>query len=918
MNIYKTITSYVFQSIEYKFLFYVLVNFVLAIACPMYGQALLKPEQGEIGKPRFQKQLKVEDYDLWETVWPRKISDNGEWVSYNMYYEDGKELLYLKNAINNIVHAIPYGVDGSFSTRNHCFAYLVKEKGIGYVDLKTGRRTLIPGATTYSFSANGNYLAIYIGANSLEQTKRNTLFIIDFLNEKTHEIENVSEYGFNGKGNQLVYFANNETHRFVTLKHLGKDKEFTKVITSNVNNSYLRLLWDKEVESFTFLEAFKDSLFSEQSHIVHHYYQEKLYSFDHRKHKEFPKGMHVSGSLNAKLLISKDAQRVFFGIAPWTLINGQQETDKKSDSGDVQVWHWKDEKAYPRNKDRARLIKLPKLSVWWPSTNAFMQIAALEHPNVFLTGNQMHALTFHPLAYTPQFKYVEKYIDIYITDLTTGEKELFLKQQLNSHRHTLCSPAGNYISYFKDRDWWIYHINNKTHFNLTKRLPHPSYTEKYSLSRSPQPYGNPGWTNDDEEIIIYDEYDVWLLTPDGASQKNLTNGRISKTQYRIYEYQYRSYIQDDFWGFDSHNFNLRKGLLFSAFGEVTKKSGYFTWRKGRGIEKIVEGDKHIDQLKKARNKNIYITMEQRFDMPPKLMLYSKKENVTKEILTTNPQHQEFYWGRSELIDYEGIKGEILQGVLFYPANYQADKKYPLVVSIYEKQSEQLHHYVNPSLQTGDGFNPSVYTTNGYFVLYPDIEYEYNNPGISATRCVVSAVEKVLEQSLVDKDRIGLRGHSFGGYETALIITQTNLFAAAVSGAASVDLVSKYLSFYEDSQTPEINFFETSQFRFTGSFYEYPDAYLRNSPIHNLQKINTPLLSFHGGKDGRVNVNQGIEMYNAMRRLEKEHIFLVYPNEEHILDNPENQADLSKKILHWFGYKLKGEPPMAWVLKGEGK
>ena len=862
-----------------------------------------------------QRQLPQEDYGLWETLRPEKISNNGHWVSYRMDYVIGKDSLFLKNVNTNLVYAISEGINGRFSAQNHWFAYLIKGKGIGYIDLKTGQRTLVPKAVHYSFSANGDYLAIYSGSSSTEEVKQNTLLIKGLTKGTTLKIEDVSEYGFNQKGNRVVYFSTNDTGQFVAIRHLEKAKGNLEVITCNPNNSYHSLIWDKEGESFAFLEAFEDPLFKEQSHIVHQYRQEKLYSFDHRTHIGFPKDMYVSGSTIAKFLISKDAQRVFFGIAPWTLVKEQKETSKNNNnSADVQIWHWKDEEVYPRKHIRSRYSKRPKLSVWWPTEDRFMQIASQEHPETFLTGDQKHALTFHPQAYRPLFKFGEDYIDIYLSDLATEKKELFLKKQLNINRHTLTSPNGKYISYFKDLDWWVYNIKNNTHSNITERLSHPTYTSKNTTYRTPRPFGSPGWTKNDNEIIIYDEYDVWLISPDGASQKKLTNGRSSKTRHRIYEHQYKSYILYDFYGFECQSFNLDEGLMISTYGTTMKKSGYSTWNKEKGVVKMVYADKHINQLKKAKKKNSYVTKEQTFDTPPKLMLYSK--NGTKPLVQSNPQHSDFHWGSSELIQYMGIKGDTLQGVLFYPTNYQTDKQYPMIVHIYEKQSQQLHHYVNPSLQMGTGFNPTVYNTNGYFVLYPDIEYTYNDPGISATKCVVSAVKQVLEQASVDKNRIGLLGHSFGGYETVFILTQTDLFAAAVAGASSIDLVSSYLSFYEDMQTPEINFFESSQFRFTGSFYQYPDAYLSNSPIHNLQNINTPLLSWHGAKDGRVNLTQGIELYNAMRRLEKEHVFLVYPNGSHILANSDSQIDLSKKILHWFDFKLKREVPMSWIIKGE--
>lgn len=871
---------------------------VYPVGKPVVSERMVNIEQ--------KRQLTPKDYRLWETVTPKKVSNNGEWVAYSMDYATGKDTLFVKNTNNGYIHTIAGGNLGTFSAKNDCFAYLIKNKGIGYLDLRTGRQTLVPeGIRLPNFTNDGRYLSI-LKTNGTKEPEGNSLLVKDLLRGTTIEIENVLEYSFNGKGDKLAYITQNQMGRFVALRHLDKDIKPTEVISSSPTRDYYNLVWDKEGKTFAFLEAFKDPEYLEESHIIHHYRSNKLYSFDHRKIKDFPQGMYISRARALrKFIISKDTQRVFFGIVPWTLVkNHNKKIKDKATSSNVQVWYSKDKEIYPKLKYIMNHQK-PMLSVWWPSSGRFMQITDSVQSEAFLSGDQKHALIYDPLQYRPLFKYVEDYIDIYITDLDTGKKELFLKKQLDSHFHTVVSPGGKYINYFKDKGWWVYDIKAKTHINITKKLPHPSYQLKSTKFRSPQPFGRSTWIANDKAIIIQDQYDAWLISPDGSIQKQLTHGRASKTEHRVYEYLYTVHNSDDFFGHESRCFNPKEDILFSLYGETTKKSGYASWNSKEGYREIVYKDKHVDQLKKAKNISTFMVREQNFDEPPKLSLYANNGNIKKTIVQSNLHHWDYHWGRSELIQYSGINADTLQGVLFYPANYQASKKYPMVVSIYENKSQELHHYVNPSLQMRTGFNLTNFTINDYFVLYPDITYKYNDPGISATQCVVSAVEKVLEMGLVDKKAIGLRGHSFGGYETSFIITQTDLFTAAIASAAHVDLVSSYLSIYMGKHS-EAEFFENFQFRFTGSFWQYPGAYLRNSPIHNLQKVTTPLLSWHGKKDPRVNFQQGIEMYNAMRRLGKEHIFLVYPDGNHLLTNTKDQIDLTKKTMMWFDYKLKGE------------
>ncbi|QGK73182.1 S9 family peptidase [Flavobacterium sp. SLB02] len=156
------------------------------------------------------------------------------------------------------------------------------------------------------------------------------------------------------------------------------------------------------------------------------------------------------------------------------------------------------------------------------------------------------------------------------------------------------------------------------------------------------------------------------------------------------------------------------------------------------------------------------------------------------------------------------------------------------------------------------------------------------------------------------------GHSFGGYQTTYIITQTGLFAAAVAGSAVTDLTSYYFTVNWKSGRPTMNYFQKGQLRMMQSPYEIPELYKGNSPLVYADRITTPLLSFTGKEDNHVDWHQSVELYLAMRRLGKKHVMLLYPNEAHSLFNPSNQKDLSLRIQQWFGYYLKGQTPAPWI------
>jgi dipeptidyl aminopeptidase/acylaminoacyl peptidase len=306
-------------------------------------------------------------------------------------------------------------------------------------------------------------------------------------------------------------------------------------------------------------------------------------------------------------------------------------------------------------------------------------------------------------------------------------------------------------------------------------------------------------------------------------------------------------------------------------------------------------------------------MVQDFDDSPDYFCAGPDLANPKQLTQTNPFQSEFAWGHSELIEYESRWGKRLQGALFYPADYEPGRQYPMIVYIYEIRSPSVHTYYVPSDRSA--YNTTVFTSLGYFVLQPDIVYRDRNPGLSAVAAIEPAVEKVLETGMVDPKRVGLTGHSWGGYQTAFTVTQTDIFAAAVAGAPLTDLVSMYLSVYWNTGSTDARIFEISQGRMEVPFWEDLEAYIANSPVFHVDQLNTPLLLAHGTEDGAVDFNQGVEYYNAARRAGKDFVMLVYEGENHSNGQKSNQIDYHSRIVDWFGHYLKGEPAPDWINQG---
>jgi dipeptidyl aminopeptidase/acylaminoacyl peptidase len=318
---------------------------------------------------------------------------------------------------------------------------------------------------------------------------------------------------------------------------------------------------------------------------------------------------------------------------------------------------------------------------------------------------------------------------------------------------------------------------------------------------------------------------------------------------------------------------------------------------------LIYGNCRYSSIVKAIGTDVYSFIMERVDASPSVWL--KVGSKPPQLITsTNPQQKNYYWTRSEMIQYRNRKGKPLHGALFYPANYKPGKKYPLVVHVYERLSQYLHHYVQPENVSYGVFN---FTQGDYFIFTPDISFEIDNPGMSAVDCVVPAVEQVIKNEGVDKGRLGLMGHSWGGYLTTFIISQTDLFKAAVAGAPPTDLVSLSLSLrWENGSTNQL--FEGGQARFSGPFYDRQEAYIRNSSVYQSKNIHTPLLLAFGDKDGFVDWRQGIELYNALRRQKKSCLFLYYQGSGH-QNLPE---DYATKQIEFFNHYLKGKQAPEWM------
>ena len=839
------------------------------------------------GQVKEKKILRAEDYPLWGTLSVDALSDKGGWVSFYMRYENGSDTLFVTDTSTRKRFVFPKAQNGHFNGEV-VFACLDREKNFKLIYLPHGKMQSFEGVSAYTFSGNQKYLLL----ERYDETKNRYLEVRKPTGEWVKTIDSINQWELSPSGTSLLYATTDENINSVVLLNL-EDKPISTLITQSASSVFSALVWHEKSLSTAWMSVAEGRDPQIQFYNIGN---RELFTLEPEKIAGFPKLMQVNRKLLRSLRIASEGRSIFFNL---------QMKDVQGSPPPVQVWNSADTMLYPTREMTGGNDYVDRVAVWFPEKGRFLQLTNKEQSKLLLAGNGRFAVTNNPLEEEPQFR--ENAVrDFYITDLEINTKELLLKAQSGANGQLLASPDGKYIGYFKDGDWWTYNLLTKKHINLSSNLGVLCYD-----TATGEPFGHPGWEDKDSSMLVYDQYDIWKLDPDGKALR-LTNGRESGTVFRVVETTDEQFVKLYQNGYTAGRFDSNTGWVISSRHLVSGATAFYEYNQDKGIRLLDGGAFRVRQLVKAVAVNGYAYNTESYDCSPSL--YYKKVGRTKSVplFESNLQQKHFRWGSEKLISYDAPDGKHLQGILYYPAGYDATKKYPMIVHIYQKQSHNYHQYHNPSTANNRGFNITDYTARGYFVLLADIVYEKGKVGMSAVDCVSSAVKTALKEKAIDADRLGLIGHSFGGYETNYIITQTNLFATAVSGAGISDLASSYLSYNTNNSMSNMWRLESFPYQMGGSLHEITNVYLENSPVLHAKDITTPLLSWSGEADNQVNAFQSIAFYNALRRLGKKHIMLLYPKEGHVLMNSANRKDLSTKIREWFDYYLNNASAVDWM------
>lgn len=851
---------------------------------------------GQIQKKRV---LTAADYGLWESFTATDMSKNGQWFFYGLQ-QQAQDTLFLYSVASKKRLDFPNANWASFSPKSKWFAFYQLDS-LYLLDLKTQKRFLVnQGVSDYFFSKMGTYLLVF-----LQKGSGTSLQLLDLKSMQSTFVDGITSYVVSPDKQGVAFVTKNKGVEVVKVLTLNTTLKEAVVLTTHTG-TFNHLKWDSFGNKLAFFEEKRDTL-TEKSNLVLHWctgFDATIVckTLDVTTHSTFPKGSILA---HLPLYLSESNDKVFFTI--------QRNVDSllpAKSKATVQIWK-SDDLTIPPKSETVLTNRPFQLYLWDVETDTLMAVEDASHPCSIPTGDARHALVYDPEGLAKVYKSSNEILSLFVKDLASGKKQPLLAGLLSTNGTVLVSPAGKYITYFKENEWWVYAIDKQTHYCLTQGMGLKWHRLDYDKPNLVPPTFPPAWTPDDEKIIVYDQYDIWLMKPDGSTKKRLTNGAKMNTVYRIHPTfslpspNYYSY------GFLASTSDLRTPILLKTINEITLAEGFALLHPNGKIQQLVTKESGVHLLSSSEKQTDFLFMEHNFSLPPRILHVNSKGKETV-IYQSNPQQSHFHWGKSKLVHYTTSDGKPLKGALFYPEDYDSTKTYPLLVSIYEKKAKELFDYTPPSLSSNTGFTITNYVTDGYFVLYPDISYEVNMPGTSALNCVTAAVSKVVTDYPIASSSIGLLGHSFGGYEVAYIMGQTDLFKTAVVGAPAIDLLSNYLTLDGHGKSNMWRY-ELDQMRITAPFYS--DVFTKNSPLNFVHHIDAPILIWTGTADLQVDWKNSMKFYTALWRLGKKSTLLVYPNEEHVFAEAKNQLDLSGKIKDWLDYYLKGKGSAGWMEEG---
>ena len=470
------------------------------------------------------------------------------------------------------------------------------------------------------------------------------------------------------------------------------------------------------------------------------------------------------------------------------------------------------------------------------------------------------------------------------------------------------SPLAQYVIWWNlpEQCWNLYDIAAGQIRTLAPGVAFSQETDDHPMMK--ESCGLAGWLEGEGALLLYDQFDIWKVPVDGGAATRLTSGRENNITYRYINTKDRE---------EERHIGPSETILVSVFDNVTKENGLASLplsNPAKGFKTLVKGGYTWTGVKKAAKAGVYAYQKGNFQEQMDVYYTSTLGKTEQKLTAINPQQSEYNWGTVELYHWTAYDGTKLDGLLYKPEDFDANKKYPVMIYFYEKNSETLFKNI-PVQPSWSIINITFYVSRGYVVFVPDIVYHAGTPGEGAYNCIVSGAESLTRYPWIDKDNMAIQGQSWGGYQVAYLITRTGMFKCAGAGAPVSNMTSAYGGIRWESGSSRQGQYEQGQSRIGRSLWDGIELYMENSALFKLPNVTTPVLIMHNDADGAVPWYQGIEMFMGLRRLGKPAWLLEYNNEAHNLKERRNRKDLTIRLQQFFDYYMKGAPQPAWMKTG---
>jgi dipeptidyl aminopeptidase/acylaminoacyl peptidase len=915
-------------------------------------------------KGQSYKKMTPEVYSQWNKITSPQISDYGNTVIYQLQKEIGDQNLaiYITNKdttlFRNRVKQAFLDPSGKYVIYTHNLSYdstrvLKKKKTdknkfpkdtLSIIDLSKDTTIVFPNVEKVYFPSEfGKYvlftvnrpdkkadtISIKIDSLTIPQTetpkdqstaynpkkdskskakvKDQDLYIYNLYSKEIDTIHYVSDFYMAEEASELTYVkksGDSTVYYSVYLYSIeGKAGKIVLDSLAEVTN----LSMDKMGNRLAFL-ALKDKSKAKQP------------NYDLYIHTPRDKTAHKAGngdysflaknwviSKDKKLSFSESGKKLYFGVAP--ILPIQDTTLLEDEIVNVEIWKYDTPRLYTemnvaKDKDLAKTFTV----LYSLSGNSFQQLET-EDMDIVMTsakGDGKYALGIKTKPYRKMVTWLgESPSDLILLNTEDGTNMIITEKEYGRPQF---SPSGKYLYWWNRNDsiWKVFNTDTKILSVMGLWSTSKFYDEENDVPQKADPYGIAGWMPGDSIAIMYDRYDLWQMKPSNPFfSKKLTNGRSNKDVFRYI----RLNTKEDYIPVDDN-------ILLHVFNENSKKDQYQLLLTSLDTTTILfQGEYKLSrQFYKSKASSKLLFTKENFQVFPDLLLTDTTFTSIKKISDANPQQKEYGWGHAELISWTNYTNKKNEGMLFFPPDFDPDKQYPMIVNFYEKSSDDLYKYRAPEAHRST-INYTYYTNHGYIVFNPDIRYTSGQPGKDCYNAVESGVDYLIDQGYVNPDRLALQGHSWGGYQVAYLLTQTDRYRCAESGAPVVNMVSAYGGIRWESGMSRMFQYEKAQSRLGLSLWEDPEIYHANSPIYNMTKVKTPVLILHNDMDGAVPWYQGIEYFMALRRLNKPAWLLNYNNEPHWPVKWQNRLDFNIRMEQFFNYYLKDAPMPLWMQEG---